>query len=206
MQAAQAPRVADFVVDVQRTCLQERFFATFSFEKTDDLIAAVSEMEVGLDTISRSKDASLHVYSGWVYWFFFLKGYLEYREADEITDDNLYFNYVVQYYAPRGHDPGISPQLLDVKQARIRIGERFKSFDVIRANRADALDVVDPVMVTVGHPMPKHPLRVYPVGAPDSLGGRLVDGWHRLFSAKVADCPELRGRAIFEGEAVRSEG
>jgi hypothetical protein len=204
--AAQAPRVADFVVDVQRTCLQERFFGNFSFENTDDLIAAVADMEVGLDSISRSKDASVLVYSGWVYWFLFLKGYLQYREAAEITDTNIYFNYLVRYYAPRGHDPGISTQLLDVNQARERVRERFENFDVVGDREADVLNVVEPIVVTVSDPMPHHPLRVYPVGAPDALGGRLVDGWHRLFSAKIAGCPELQGQAVFEGEAVRSEG
>ena len=197
------PRVVDFIVDAKRTCLQERFFAHFAFATVQELSRAVAEMQIGLDSIVRSEDASSYVYSGWVYWFLFLKGYQQAETTGSIGDENIYLNYLTQYYAPRGHDPGLALELSDIDRARDRIKRRFDVMDMLRTRGdRDAMDEIEPIIVTVSPRGPDHPLLVYPVDSPHALGGRLVDGWHRLFAARLAGTPALRGRAIFEDQLL----
>ena len=101
----------EFRVDATRTQLHEHFFNVFAFDSRDELFAAFGDIEVGLDSLARSHDSRESVYSGWVYWFLFLKGYLRYAETGEVEDDNIYLDYLVHYYGPRNHDPGIAFEL-----------------------------------------------------------------------------------------------
>jgi hypothetical protein len=65
---------------------------------------------------------------------------------------------------------------------------------------AGELDVTDmaPVVVTVRVPMPQYPLEIYGVDAADSIGGSLVDGWHRLFGARLFGVTSIPGLVIRE--------
>jgi hypothetical protein len=199
-EAAVAAPIA-FSVDTRRTCLQRAFFAHFTFDSMSDLIAAVADMRVGVDSIARSRDIRSELYSGWVYWLLFLRGFLEYREGGEVAEDNVYLQYMVRYYAPRRHDPGVVESFRDPGRAVNRIRARFDYLTAMAdAQARGLLDLtdIDPVVVTVHAPMPRYPLRVFPVGAADSLGGALVDGWHRLFGTQLFGIVSMPGLVIRE--------
>ena len=203
------PRQIPFTIDTQRTCLQRVFFSHFAFDSSEDLVAAVGEMRVGVDTIALSRDLRQQLYSGWIYWFLFLRGFLDFREVGDVEDDNVYLQYMVKYYAPRGQDPGVVETFLDPKRAKLRTLVRFEWMttfaDAAASGRLNVTDI-NPTLVVVRDPIPEYPLRVFAVGAADSLGGSLVDGWHRLFGARLFGLASIPGLVIREEASAAQEG
>jgi hypothetical protein len=193
---------AEFFIDPQRTCLQERFFGVFSFDSREELLATISEMTVGVDTISQSRDSKLLVYSGWVYWFLFLKGYLEWAQAGALRDDNTYLDYILRYYGPREHDPGLADVIASPEQARERVERRFQLMAAASevAERTNGDWQVEAVVVYAGEAPPDAELCVFPVGLDHPVVGKLVDGWHRLFVARLFDVASLPGRIVIQKE------
>jgi hypothetical protein len=197
--ASETDRVVDFVIDTQRTCLQKRFFSHFGFDTTSDLIDAVSEMRVGLDSIARSQDIRTELYSGWVFWFLYLRGFLEFRETDSLEEDNVYLQYMMRYYGPRRHDPGLAHLVDDPVATKDRVLARFRdclAFASAQEKGNYELHDVPPVVVTVTEATPLYPLEIFPMGAAESVSGSMVDGWHRLFGARVFGVRSLRGQVV----------
>jgi hypothetical protein len=191
----------EFTIDATRTQLHEHFFTVFAFDSRDELFAAVGDMEVGLDSLARSHDSRASVYSGWVYWFLFLKGYLRFAETGELDDDNIYLDYLIRYYGPRNHDPGIAFELCQPDLARERARWRFASMqDAARAAEDSTTWATEAVLVLVTDRAPEYPLHVYRLGSETPLTATLVDGWHRLFAARLWNIPSLPGRFVREDE------
>ena len=191
----------EFRVDATRTQLQEHFFNVFAFDSRGELFAAFGDIEVGLDSLARSHDSRESVYSGWVYWFLFLKGYLRYAETGEVEDDNIYLDYLVRYYGPRNHDPGIAFELCQPGLARARAGWRFAAMqDAARAAEDSQTWTTEAVLVLATDHLPTYPLYVYRVGSESPLIASLVDGWHRLFAARLWGIRSLPGRLVGEDE------
>jgi len=206
--ASESDMPVDIVIDTQRTCLQKRFFSHFEFDAMSDLIDAVSEMRVGLDSIARSEDIRVGLYSGWAYWFLCLRGFLEFRETNGLEEDNIYLQYIVRYYGPRRHDPGLAHLVGDPVAARDRVIARFRDFLIFstaQENGNEEPHGVQPVIVTVSEAAPRQPLRVFPVGAAYPVGGSMVDGWHRLFGARVFGVRSLPGQVVRD-QALAMEG
>jgi hypothetical protein len=190
-------------IDIKRTCLQERFFSSFAFDSAEELLAAVAGMHIDLDSMIRNRDLSVFVYSGWVYWSLFVKGYLQYSETGVINEGNIYYDYMTRYYLPRAYDPGLSSQLADSATVIERITLRFRDFTFFRnelAHNPGGLEQMAPIEVTVSDPPPPEgqALLIYESGAETPLAARLVDGWHRLFLAKLFGIEMLRYEIIHE--------
>jgi hypothetical protein len=191
----------EFTIDTTRTELQQHFFNMFRFDSREELFTAISDMEVGLDSIARSSDARTSVYSGWVYWFLFLKGYLRFVETGRLEDGNIYLDYLVRYYGPRDHDPGISMELCVPELARERVAMRFASMKQAASEAADpGTWETQAVLVIVREPPPTYPLDVYALDALQPFPALLVDGWHRLFAARLWGIPSLPGLLVREAE------
>jgi hypothetical protein len=192
----------EFAVDPQRTCLQARFFSTFSFDSTEELLAAISGMSVDVAAVAQSRDSRLLVYSGWVYWFLFLKGYLDAKQHGSLRDDNTYLDYVLRFYGPREHDPGLAFEMSSPELARERVEQRF----ALIAGAAEAAErnggdwQIDPIIVYVNGRPEDPPLAVFLVGSDEPVIGRLVDGWHRLFVARLFGVASLPGRTLVQSE------
>jgi hypothetical protein len=187
----------EFRVDITRTRLQEHFFNVFEFDSREELFAAIRDMEVGLDSIARSFDSRTSVYSGWVYWFLFLKGYLRFAETGQLESDNIYLDYLVRYYGPRDHDPGIAMELCQPELARERVTWRFGSMQQAASEAVDpGTWATDAVLVVVGDSPPTFPLYVYPMDSERPFAAALLDGWHRLFAARLWGVASLPGRVI----------
>jgi hypothetical protein len=177
-------------IDVKRTCLQERFFSNFLFDSAEDLLAAVAGMEIDVNSMMRNRDLYGLGYSGWVYWLLYVKGYLQYGETGVISEDNTYYEYLMKYYFPLAYDPGLSWLAADPLAANDRVARRFRDLDLFRnhaARNPSELGKVAPVRVFVSDPpSPEtYKLPIYESGSDTPLMADLVDGWHRLFSAKL---------------------
>ena len=186
-------------VDVARTVLQRKFFDTFNFETTDELLAAVEGMNVDVTALARSRDARVEGYDGWVLWFVFLRGYLEYARTRNVGPGNPYFDYLSAH-----HDQALDPivgQNVGWGSTLEYIMGQFEGTDRMR-NAAGAPDVseeIPPITVFTGDGAVQRTL-VYETGAPEPVGATRVDGWHRLFSARLFEVPELRMEVIQEQE------
>jgi hypothetical protein len=186
----------DFEVDTQRTCLQHVFFSHFAFDSNANLITAVERMECDVDSMAGSEDLRVHAYSGWMYWFLFLKGFLQFRVSRVFHDDNVYLDYFLRYYLPRQHDPGLAPEAGDIDVARGRVLARYSRtlrLAELKSEGVTAVTDVDPIIVDVTDPPPAYPLRIFAVGASDPIAGARVDGWHRLFAARLFGIESIPG-------------
>jgi SAM-dependent methyltransferase len=178
-------------IDTRRTTLQKRFFDVFGFENTVDLLAAVRSTSVDVDAMARSRDNRQLGYSGWLYWFLFLKGYLQFRDGKGAGAGNIYHDYLVNHYVP---DPGVEIALSTPAGAQEYVQRQFEDADCCRQNPESAVDRIVPLFVSGPNRDHGGYLQVFAHGCDQPLRARRVDGWHRLFSARVFGVPWLRGK------------
>jgi SAM-dependent methyltransferase len=182
-----------------KEALQSRFFMMFRFDSMAELLDAVDGIEIDLDALAKSIEVRNLLAEGWVYWFLFTKGYLQYARTGEIGQGNVYFDYLVRYFLEQGHDPGAHPELSDHPLAVERVARRFRDFDLLRAQGAVSPEPdpgTNPVRITVSDLPRDPPLQLYEVGADAPIPVRNIDGWHRLCSAR------LSGLSSYPCEAV----
>ncbi|HEY6144901.1 MAG TPA: hypothetical protein VIV13_01395, partial [Solirubrobacterales bacterium] len=93
-----APSGEPTMIDAQRTPWFDAFFSAWSFESSDDLLAAVRSTTLDLEAATRNRDLSGQGLSGWTYWYLYLKGYAQYVDADGVEDSNIYYRYLTEYF------------------------------------------------------------------------------------------------------------
>jgi SAM-dependent methyltransferase len=172
-----------------RRALQQRFFMMFRFDSLDELLDAVERMEIDVDTLARSREIKNLGSEGWVYWFLFTKGYVQYAKTGVIGEGNVYFDYLTRHYVEQGHDPGALWALAEHELAVERVARRYRDLDWLRQEGAKSTDPpadANPVRVTVSDWPRDPPLHVYEVGSEAPLPVRHIDGWHRLCSARLS--------------------
>jgi SAM-dependent methyltransferase len=187
-------------VDVTRTVLQKKFFDTFEFDTTDQLLAAVEGMNVDVRALARSRDARVDGYDGWVLWFLFLRGYLEYARTRKVGPGNAYFDYLSAH-----HDHALDPivaQKVGLGSTSDYIMRQFEGMDRLRdaAGSPEVSEEIPPIQVFTSDLAGQRSL-VYEPDAPDPISATRVDGWHRLFSARLFEVPQLRMDVIEEAES-----
>jgi SAM-dependent methyltransferase len=204
-EAQPQPIASMLYVNVGKTCLQERFFVRFNGDSTSEILSAIEAMELDLDALAESDDLKKSVYSGWAYWTLFLKGYLQYAHESHVHAGNIYYDYMMNYYAPRQHDPGLANVFADANTAAKRITQRFEDFDLFRNSAGEhegVLDKLAPIKIFVGDVPEPHKLLVHVCQSDTPLVADAVDGWHRLFSAKLWNVEKLACQVIQKGPSV----
>jgi hypothetical protein len=188
--AGAAPRLAR--VDLERPrkeALQQRFFMMFRYDSLDELMEAIDHMEIDVDTIARSRELKNLGSEGWVYWYLFTKGYVQYSRTGAVEEGNVYFDYLVRHYLDHGHDPGARWALAEHDLAVERVARRYQDFDALRRVAAGGPEPppdTTPVRATVGDWARTPPIQLYEVDADRPLAVRHIDGWHRLCSARLS--------------------
>jgi SAM-dependent methyltransferase len=171
-------------VDVQKTALQKLFFASAQHSDGEQLIAEVQKMDIDLARAARNPDLDRELYSGRLYWMIFLKGYAQYCERRLLGPGNIYFDYITDYYAPSGHDPALCEALRDPLFAMERVASRFKDLDQFRRCPRDYRPATPIVIYQSGDPDTDN-LVLYEAGTEKPIQAYAVDGWHRLFAARI---------------------
>ena len=196
-------RVID--LDVPRTRLHKRFFATFPFDSSLDIIAALGGMEFRLDLLAKSEDLSRYGADGWMYWALFVKGYTQFRATGEVGPGNAYFDYLTSYYVQQGHNPGIVGELSVPSRGAERVLRRYADFARLQEQASGETNVesVSPVRATVSDPPSEPPYYFYEVGGGTGIPVRAIDGWHRLFSASLADIRTIKCELVPEHLSTR---
>jgi SAM-dependent methyltransferase len=223
---AKADLVADIrQLDVQRTSLQETFFETFKFDSPDELVAAVDAMHLDVETLTRSHDARKLVYSGWVYWLLFLKGYLDFAKTGDGGPGNIFFDYLTKHYGETSDyagDPGVRYFLDDAEEATEVVRRRFEDMDNFRRDPEGTAARIAPLRMYLAEHDDGTAHPVFEVGRPAPMLARGIDGWHRLFAARVFGASAMRAEIVrpstetplrgaideleFEGEKLRLRG
>ena len=141
--------------------------------------------------------------SGWAYWTLYIKGYLEYSAGGRVTSDNVYLRYLVGYFGPRNHDPGLQETLIDADAALLRVALRYRDFDNFRHAGKFAPDQgsIDPVVLTIVDPPPDHAKVLYEAGTGRAFPPAVVDGYHRIFLARLFGTMEFRAHVMRASEA-----
>ena len=186
-------------LDVSRTLFQEKFFNTFNFASTEDLLAAVEGIDVDVAALARSHDARVEGYDGWVLWFVFLKGYLEYARSGEVGAGNTYHDYLSAYH-DQSLDPAVGLEVGD-DSTREYIMRQFEGMDRMRAapESPELVAEIPPIQVFTSE-QATDGLRVYEPGRTNPIVATRADGWHRLFAAKLFGVPQLRLEVVEEFE------
>ena len=184
------------IIDVQRTALQGQFFKDVTFQSADELLAGIRAMEIDLAGVAGDPDLAEAVYSGKTYWLIFLKGYCQYLDGLILGRGNIYFDYIRDYYTPRRHDPDLSDEFSDPNVALQRVAARFR--DVDRFRQAPHSYVPTPITIFQTGDPERDDLVLYDAGSGELLHAHAVDGWHRLFVAR------LFGAATVPAEVVEA--
>lgn len=193
------------MIDVQRTLWLDAFFSAWSFESPEDLLAAVRSTSVDLEAVSRNRDLSGQGLSGWTYWYLYLKGYTEYADAGGVEDSNVYYRYLTEYFE---QDEGLAHVLRDREAARERVERRFEDFAGLGAN-SEEQPAFEPITIWTQEAPPVDAKLVFLDGEPAPLAAVDIDGYHRLFAARVNGLERVpaevvsRGPSGAEREALR---
>lgn len=183
------------MIDVQRTPWFDAFFSAWSFESPEELLAAVRSTTVDLEAVTRNRDLHGQGLSGWTYWFLYLKGYMEYLDAGSVEDSNIYYRYLTEYFE---QDEGLAPVLRDREAARTRVGRRFEDFGSLAANPGDRPGF-EPIVIWTQALAPVDAKLVFLDGSSAPLPAVDIDGYHRLFAARVHGLEWVPAEVVSQG-------
>jgi hypothetical protein len=193
-------------IQVGKTSWYDRFFTMFKSEGLDDLLQAVNGFELDVDHLTKLYDLKRTGLSGWVYWLLYLKGYSQYVQTRCLDSRNVYIQYLYRHAAEQRHDPGLAallrqmPEVVQRTQRRFEDAERLLGEPTIR-NRA--LTELAPLTLVVRQSESRGNLIVYLTHSEQPLRVNALDGFHRLFLARLAGVPSLRCRIVTEHAPLR---
>jgi hypothetical protein len=186
-------------IDVTRVEWFDSFFKRVAGWSPQEVFDALGALDIRIDDDSLSADLELAM-SGWAYWAFYIKGYLEYVEAGNVTPDNIYVRYLMAHFGPNRFDPGLSDVLVNDQVAAARVWLRFRDFDAIAsATTDDGTTPVDPVILLVDDSNSDHAKVVYDGTTGERLPPALIDGYHRIFVARLFGLRSLAAVLTDEG-------
>lgn len=184
------------MIDVQRTPWFDAFFSAWSFESPEDLFAAVRSTTVDLEAATRNRDLSGQGLSGWTYWYLYLKGYTEYVDAGGVEDSNIYYRYLTEYFE---QDEGLAPVLRDREAARTRVTRRFEDFASLGGGPGEQPEF-EPITIWTQEPPPIDAKLVFVDGASAPLPAVDIDGYHRLFAARLHGLEQVPAEVVDKGQ------
>lgn len=205
--SAQPPaQISTRLIDPAGTTLQDRFFTNFSFDSSDELLTAVDSIDVDVSALAKSQDSRRSRYRGWIYWFLYLKGYCQYRRSGEIGPGNIYFDYLMDHFDDP--DTSMSRERKDTTAAIEHVKRRFQDMDLFsqRDRVQEASELVAPIRVFAGNRSSETALRISESGSGNQQFARAVDGWHRVFAARVFGVSSLRCEVVDEQSSAPIRG
>jgi hypothetical protein len=162
-------------------------------------------MEIDLDAVAYCHDLANHVVGGWVYWVLYIKGYLQYKDTGTIAEGNVYYDYLTKYFGPRAHDPELVRRLANPPTSTELVARQFRDFDFFRSHvthEPEEAGRINPITVVISDPSlsADDTMIVYEVGSDAPLLASIIDGYHRLFLARLFMVERLPCKVIEEGD------
>jgi hypothetical protein len=193
-------------IHVGKTSWYDRFFTMFKSDCLDDLLEAVAGFELDVDRLTKLYDLKRTGLSGWVYWLLYLKGYSQYVQSRCLDSRNVYVQYLQRHAAEQRHDPGLAALLRQMPEVVQRTRRRFEDAERLLGEptiRNRALTELAPLTLVVREPVSRRSLVVYVTHSEQPLRVSALDGFHRLFLARLAGVPSLRCRIVTEHSPLR---
>jgi SAM-dependent methyltransferase len=182
-------------IDVKRTRPHDPFFSQFDFKTGDDLLQVVQDSPIDLDGHAEETGGP----GDNAHWLAYLQGYCQYRTTGTVGLGNVYYDHLVAHAA---HDPGIEGKLTDPESTAEYIRRQFEDLDSFRKRAQDEDLVWDiaPLQFIEGKRGAPAELVAFEAGTDKRLRATRIDGWHRLFAARVFDVPRLPVEMVTEHE------
>jgi SAM-dependent methyltransferase len=189
-------------IDVTRTAWYDRFFDTFAFNSAEELLSAVDLMDFNVDALARNRDLVKDL-GGWVYWLAYLKGALQNAAGGAPESGNYYYDLLARHWR---NDPGRAKDLDDPSRLSVLVRRRFDDFELFRRDREAPLKVAPAhIVITNGPPTPSATRglkRVYEVGSEVPVETTTIDGYHRIFLARLFGHKQIPGDFVAEPDAL----
>jgi hypothetical protein len=191
------------LIDCERTPWNDCFFQRFPYGEIGELFAQLEALELDLALLADTDDLKRAALSGWTYWTLYLRGYLEYCREGRVDDQNIYLSYLIRYFGPLGHDPGLKDTLADSLAAKRRVALRFRDIDSLRMGPQSSQSgspQFKPITLKVVSQPSRPAKELYRKNDSDPLPPALIDGYHRLFLGRMFRIPGLPGLIIWPSE------
>lgn len=180
----------------------DKFFSTFSTTSQAALFRVIGGMHASVESMVELRDFREGGLSGWSYWFLYLKGYIQYRDSDELLEDNIYCQYLSAHMTRLGHDAGLTKSLGDPTMLRDRVRWRYHDVDAFLRvhDLTGALDDVAPITLVVRNPPGHGAAKVFLAHQKEPVQVSRLDGYHRLFLARLSGLEALPCTIIREAD------
>ncbi|HEY3189663.1 MAG TPA: hypothetical protein VGJ70_19395 [Solirubrobacteraceae bacterium] len=192
-------------VDPARTAWCDPFFQAMAPAAGEEILAAVARLG-GAPPAGANDDLGRRAMSGWSYWTLFVRGYLLYDARGDVGDDDPYLRYLVTRFGPEGRDPGIARELAEPAAAARRITRRYRNCDLARGvalGGRGSVDDFDPVIVVTGDDEARDSKPVFDADDGECVWASALDGYHRLFAARLFGLERLPCRVVEHAGASR---
>jgi len=170
-------------------------FSTLSgFEGIRDNV--VDALTTTLSACQNVEDDSVKVTAGKSYWIAMMQGYVEYKKAGRITEDNTYLKAFKKTLETVPFDAALSEKLNTFDAISLRLLLRFKDVDAMVQGGSAAAAITPVRIMKFSHERGKYRLRH---GEFDmDVYCDLLDGYHRIFWAKLLGLNKLNALFVLD--------
>jgi SAM-dependent methyltransferase len=163
---------------------------------TDIRSAPVERLRTILKACEGTPDDLSRVTAGKSYWLAMILGYVEYRETGRVTETNSYVKALRQTLATVPFDPALSRKLDTLEAVILRVLLRFKDADTMSEGDKNALTISPVRIKAFSRQSGRYRIRHGVFG--NDLFCDLIDGYHRVFWAKLLDIAKLNAVYVLE--------
>jgi SAM-dependent methyltransferase len=155
-------------------------FPQTKYQSLNELLSFLNEIDLTIEDASQLPEYFIGL-SGWVYWYFFLKGYHNYKIAGDVLGDDIYCEYLKKYFSDINVDPELKLIIDDDAQLTHRVALRYQiltRFNEEQSWTAEPLSVIDIKSAEAN-------VALRELGKDIPFTCRALDGYHRIFCAKI---------------------
>ena len=193
-------------IDPRKTAWFDPFFERFRVRSAEQLLAEIGQMDVNVDELAHNSDLAANDLGGWVYWLIYLVGGLRWMSDGDAGPSNPYYKILGRHWS---RDIGRAQDMSDPERLKALVLRRFEDFKLFRTN-PKAPELVQPVqlVLTAGRPVTsatRSIKRVFETGRETPVETSTIDGYHRLFLARLFGHDHIQCDFVAERDAVLDE-
>jgi hypothetical protein len=181
----------------------DRFFKKFEFNSPEELLEAIRGLDLDADSLASNGDLPASDAAGWLYWALYLKGALQAPTGSAVGPGNVYYDLLARH---GNNDPGRIPDYSDPSRLLGVLQRRFRDFELFRTDPEAPLRTAPPRLVVMQGPVAPASTRglkrIYEIGKEVPVETTIIDGYHRLFLARLFGHKQVPCDFVSESDAV----